>query len=32
MAGGVNNLGTTIGPLIVSFAIFGSATSSNTDM
>ncbi len=30
-AGGINNLGTTIGPLIVSFAIFGSATSSNTD-
>jgi FHS family L-fucose permease-like MFS transporter len=24
MAGGVNNVGTTIGPLIVSFAIFGS--------
>ena len=32
MAGGINNLGTTIGPLIVSFAIFGSATSSNTTM
>ena len=32
MAGGINNLGTTIGPLIVRFAIFGSATSSNTDM
>nr|WP_315485917.1 MFS transporter [uncultured Undibacterium sp.] len=30
LAGGVNNFGTTIGPLIVSFAIFGapSATSS----
>ncbi|WP_396164173.1 MFS transporter, partial [Flavobacterium sp.] len=27
LAGGINNLGTTIGPLIVSFAIFGSATS-----
>ncbi|MGE5521935.1 MAG: MFS transporter [Candidatus Dadabacteria bacterium] len=26
MAGGVNNFGTTIGPLIVSFAIFGSLT------
>jgi len=26
MAGGVNNFGTTIGPLIVSFAIFGAAT------
>ncbi|MFA6923933.1 MAG: MFS transporter [Bacteroidales bacterium] len=24
MAGGINNLGTTIGPLLVSFAIFGS--------
>jgi len=31
MAGGVNNFGTTIGPLIVSFAIFGSATASNTN-
>ncbi|RQP08319.1 MAG: MFS transporter [Chryseobacterium sp.] len=31
MAGGINNLGTTIGPLIVSFAIFGSATAANTD-
>lgn len=28
MAGGINNLGTTIGPLIVSFAIFGSATAN----
>ncbi|MFY7958091.1 MAG: MFS transporter, partial [Flavobacterium macrobrachii] len=32
MAGGINNLGTTIGPLIVSFAIFGSATSEKTEM
>ena len=32
LAGGINNLGTTIGPLIVSFAIFGSTTSSNTEM
>jgi FHS family L-fucose permease-like MFS transporter len=32
LAGGINNLGTTIGPLIVSFAIFGSATSGNSDM
>jgi FHS family L-fucose permease-like MFS transporter len=32
LAGGINNLGTTIGPLIVSFAIFGSAISGNTDM
>ena len=27
LAGGVNNFGTTIGPLIVSFAIFGTNTS-----
>lgn len=32
LAGGINNLGTTIGPLIVSFAIFGSATSGNTTL
>ncbi len=32
LAGGINNLGTTIGPLIVSFAIFGSANSSTTTM
>lgn len=31
MAGGINNFGTTIGPLIVSFAIFGSASASNTE-
>lgn len=31
MAGGINNLGTTIGPLIVAFAIFGSAALSNTE-
>jgi FHS family L-fucose permease-like MFS transporter len=30
MAGGVNNIGTTIGPLIVSFAIFGSLAASGT--
>ena len=30
MAGGVNNFGTTIGPLIVSFAIFGSVSTANT--
>lgn len=30
MAGGVNNFGTTIGPLLVSFAIFGAASSGNT--
>jgi MFS transporter, FHS family, L-fucose permease len=29
LAGGVNNLGTTIGPLIVSFAIFGSAIAAD---
>lgn len=32
LAGGINNLGTTIGPLIVSFAIFGAVTSANTEM
>ncbi|WP_396173808.1 MFS transporter [Flavobacterium sp.] len=32
LAGGINNFGTTIGPLIVSFAIFGSAASANTDV
>ncbi len=30
MAGGVNNFGTTIGPLLVSFAIFGSVSTANT--
>lgn len=29
MAGGINNLGTTIGPLIVSFAIFGSVAAGD---
>ena len=32
MAGGINNLGTTIGPLIVSYAIFGSNTNGTTTM
>lgn len=32
LAGGINNFGTTIGPLIVSFAIFGSAASESTNM
>ena len=32
LAGGINNFGTTIGPLIVSFAIFGSNSSENTTM
>jgi len=31
MAGGVNNFGTTIGPLLVSFAIFGSVSAANTE-
>ncbi len=30
MAGGINNFGTTIGPLLVSFAIFGSATATSS--
>lgn len=32
MAGGINNLGTTIGPLIVSFAIFGSAANHDANI
>lgn len=32
IAGGINNFGTTIGPLIVSFAIFGSTTSASNDI
>jgi FHS family L-fucose permease-like MFS transporter len=32
LAGGINNFGTTIGPLIVSFAIFGASTSSTTNI
>lgn len=32
MAGGINNFGTTVGPLIVSFAIFGASTSANTNI
>ena len=31
MAGGVNNFGTTIGPLLVSLAIFGSVAAGGTD-
>ncbi len=31
MARGVNNFGTTIGPLLVSFAIFGSVSSGSTE-
>src|SRR3954468_8006127 len=30
MAGGINNMGTTIGPLIVSFAIFGTLATGAT--
>lgn len=32
MAGGINNFGTTIGPLIVSFAIFGTSIGKSTNM
>lgn len=31
LAGGINNFGTTIGPLIVSYAIFGSFISGNSE-
>ncbi|NGY36841.1 sugar MFS transporter [Flavobacterium sp. XN-5] len=32
MAGGINNFGTTIGPLIVSFAIFGAHPNSTSNL
>lgn len=32
LAGGINNFGTTIGPLIVSFAIFGTSVGAATEM
>lgn len=32
LAGGVNNFGTSIGPLIVSFAIFGASSANSTNM
>ncbi len=32
LAGGINNFGTTIGPLIVSFAIFGTSANADTTM
>ena len=32
LAGGINNFGTTIGPLIVSFAIFGASTNATNDI
>jgi FHS family L-fucose permease-like MFS transporter len=31
LAGGVNNVGTTIGPLLISFAIFGSIAAGRTE-
>jgi FHS family L-fucose permease-like MFS transporter len=30
MAGGINNVGTTIGPIIISYAIFGGLSNSNS--
>jgi FHS family L-fucose permease-like MFS transporter len=32
LGGGINSLGTTIGPLIVALALFGTATAINDDM
>ncbi|GAB4148376.1 MAG: hypothetical protein Fur0041_22000 [Bacteroidia bacterium] len=32
LAGGINNIGTTIGPLLISFAIFGSVAASDNDV
>lgn len=32
LAGGINNIGTTIGPVIIAFAIFGSASAANTTL
>ena len=32
LAGGINNIGTTIGPVIVSFAIFGRLSSGSTNL
>lgn len=32
LAGGINNFGTTIGPLIVSFAIFGASANADSDI
>ncbi|MBC6109549.1 MFS transporter [Pedobacter fastidiosus] len=32
LAGGINNFGTTIGPLVVSFAIFGSAANASSNI
>jgi len=32
LAGGINNIGTTIGPLLISFAIFGTVTSDSVSV
>lgn len=32
LAGGINNIGTTIGPLLISFAIFGKVTSDTVSV
>lgn len=32
LAGGINNVGTTIGPVIVSFAIFGGVSNGETEL
>jgi MFS transporter, FHS family, L-fucose permease len=32
LAGGINNIGTTIGPVIIAFAIFGSASAASTTL
>lgn len=32
LAGGINNLGTTIGPLVVNFAIFGAVSSATSNV
>ncbi|MEY3236358.1 MAG: hypothetical protein RI883_459 [Bacteroidota bacterium] len=32
LAGGVNNIGTTIGPVLIALAIFGSTSSSSADV
>lgn len=32
LAGGVNNIGTTIGPVLIGLAIFGATSNANTDV
>ncbi len=32
LTGGVNNIGTTIGPVLIALAIFGSTSTANTDV